>query len=108
MCLYLHEKYQLTFVHANELAGYYKLQIVIMHYALNIRAEGLSSLDIFFVRWLLVLKPVASIFVSILVIEYYNCLFLLTLKCALNCYALSLFEVVLFSFVIPGLFCYPI
>lgn len=69
MHLYLHEKYQLTFVHVKELVGYHKLQIVIMHYALNIRAEGLSSLGVFFAGWLLVLKPDASIFVSILVIE---------------------------------------
>lgn len=96
MHLYLHEKYQLTFVHAYELESYHKLHIVILHYVLNIRAEGLSSLGIFFVRGLLVLKPVASIFVPILVTEYYiNFLFLLTLKCALNCYALlSLFEYV--------------
>lgn len=48
--LFLHKKYQLTFVHANKLAVYHKLQIGIMHYTLNIRAEDLYSLGIFFVR----------------------------------------------------------
>lgn len=50
MRLYLYKKYQLTFVHANELADYHKLQIVIMYYALNIRAEGLSSFGYIFCK----------------------------------------------------------
>lgn len=61
--LYLHKKYQLTSVYANKIAVYHKLQIVIMHYTLDIRAEDLSSFVIFFVRMLLLVKSYVYIFV---------------------------------------------